>query len=194
MTLRDYWILANKRPTNEHIETDTEWFHHIDGATLYLSFQGSISRLDWIQNIQGSKVPYRDMPRKFKVHKGFLKKWRAIREEVDSLVTDQIAEVIIAGFSQGGALAQLAHEDILFNHGIRATTVAFGSPRVFSWGIPKERLKGVVRVQYGGDMVTGLAPWIMGYKHGGQLSTLGKWPWWLRIRPDHHLKLYGYTW
>ena len=196
MDLKYWWNLADGYDWNhENKETYTEWYHRIDDDTMYLSFCGSDGTYyknkklttDWRQNFSIKRVPYKDMSVKFKVHKGFLEKWKSIRDEVLNL-TDGIKKVEISGFSQGSAIALLAHEDIVFNIKIEPTTVIFGCPRVVSWRAPKDRWKTLTRVQLSWDMVPGLPWFIGGYKHVGEFIHKGRWPSFFRFWPWDHLK------
>jgi len=197
--LRELWAFGTKTFKEVDKETDTQWGWEIQEDTLYLKFQGSVSRLDWRQNLDFLATPYKDMKPKFKVHRGFLGKWKAIQENVQSKITKEINKVIIVGFSQGGALALLAHEDIWFNHEqLRESleTYAFGTPRVFSWLAPRDRFENVTYIQYKGDMVCGVPPWFFGYKHMSKnwitIPEGDKWPQWFRIHPIHHMEYFEY--
>ena len=191
-----FWSLALMPHKQVNKDTDTEWGYKVEDNTLYLSFQGSTSKEDWKQNFNFLKVPYKNMPKKFRVHKGFLIKWKSIEQDVLKLVTKNITKVIIAGFSQGGAVSLLAHESIFFHFERLQNnifTYAFGTPRVFSWNVPKERFKNVTYIQYGGDIVTGVPFTLMGYKHvNNNRVQLIPWPNFLRIGAWQHLKYFKY--
>ena len=89
----------------------------------------------------------------------------------------------ISGYSHGGALAILAHEDFTF-HGLSFVTgYAFGAPRVV-WMPSKtvaSRFSMLTRVRMRGDLVTKLPPWMTGYRHVGSDKPFGAWqppnPW-----------------
>ena len=167
---------------------------------MYLNFQGSSTfkdptgklAEDWKQNFDFLKTPYKEMPKRFRVHRGFLGKWKSVRDEVVRVVNEgKFERIVITGFSQGAALATLCHEELVFR-GFDPVTWAFGSPRVFSWSVPKDRFKNLIRITYGGDMIPGLPFWIFGYRHVGKNTHVGKWPGWLKVRPDHHMKFFTY--
>src|SRR6056297_886405 len=196
-TLHEWWQLADPSYNHYDKETDTEWHSSIKNKILYLAFDGSDSQgisggkltKDWRINFSILKKPYKNMPVEFRAHEGFLKKWKAIRDDVAYLLNNDINKVIISGCSQGAAVALFAHEDIKFRKPrLKVETVVFGCPRVFSLKAPKKRWENVTRVQYAWDIVTGM-PWrIMGYKHVGKLEHFGRKPKWIRIKAKDHLK------
>lgn len=159
--------LALETPNYKNSKTDTEYFFRKVGKIGYLSFQGSTSKLDWKQNFDFLQVPYKRMPKKFRVHRGLLKKYKSVRDDIFKLI-EGIESLKVSGFSQGGALATLLHEDVAFNKPeILLKTVVFSTPRVFSWFTPKDRFTNLVRVEIGFDIIPGLPFFIFGYKHVG---------------------------
>jgi len=163
----------------KNVFTDTEWGWEKRDGVLHLSFCGSNSRLDWAQNFSFWMVPYKRMPQKWKAHAGFVLKWRSIRDDVlkvcDMSDCDSIS---IYGYSQGGALAILANEDIKFHYPTKSiSTFAFGAPRVV-WGKlhgkTADRFGNIILIQNGGDIVPGLPPRWLGYRHWGCVARIGK--------------------
>jgi len=157
-------------------DLDTQYRIEETEDTIKITFQGSVSVLDWFHNFDFLVKPYRGMPKLFFVHRGFLKKWKAVRDNIMSRVISSGKAVEIYGFSQGAALAQLCHEAILFHSGFQPKTVVFGSPKVFGWFNKKElddRLYRVERYENGRDIVTGV-PFFL-YRHYGLLKKIGKW-------------------
>jgi hypothetical protein len=203
-SLKTMWEITTTLFNEKNYETDAEWGwqYENEGKTLLLNFQGSVSHLDWRQNFDFLAAPYKEMEKKFRVHRGFLNKWKSIRDHVQTKVTPEVEKVVILGFSQGGALAVLCHEDVWFQHErLRDSieTYAYGTPRVFSWATPKERFKGLHYIQYGGDMVCGVAPWIFGMKHMSKSRTQvikagKKWPVWFKMHPIHHMEYFYLDW
>jgi len=192
--LKELWEITTTLFSEENPDTSTEWGWKIENDTLYLNFQGSVSKLDWKQNFDFLQVPYKNMPHRFKVHRGFLTKWKSIQAEVIKVIRDhKPKQIVITGFSQGAALATLCHEDLVF-HGHHPETWAFGSPRVFGWKVPGNRFANLTRVSYAGDIITGMAPWFFGFRHVGREYGIGRWPRFLRIRPDFHMKFFTHDW
>jgi len=175
-----------------HNETETEWGHIIQENTLFLFFQGSTSPLDWKQNFKAYQVPYRDMPHNFTVHEGFLLKWKAIKDTVLSYITDDIQNIVISGYSQGAAIATIAHEYIWYNYSRSLKTYTFGSPRVFDFRVPQERFKNLLRVTHANDIVTKMPFAWMFYTHVGEHRHVGKmsWPFIMSVK-DHDYNEYA---
>ena len=173
------WNYVNKK-------TDTEISFTEKNGTMYVSFQGSRSFLDWLQNFMFGKIAYKNMKKKFFVHRGFMRKYQSVRDVVLNKCKDA-KKIEIRGFSQGAALATLAHEDILY-HFFEPNTIIFGSPRVFGWWNKKvldERLKNVVNIRNTRDFVT-MAPFvIMGFRrYGKSIIKKGKY-FFLRFKKNH---------
>ena len=174
----------------KNVDTDTEISFTEKDGTLYISFQGSRSFLDWLQNFMFGKTAYNEMEKKFFVHRGFIKKYKSVRKVVLDRAKDA-KKVELRGFSQGAALATLAHEDISF-HFLEPNTVVFGSPRVFSfWNkkILEKKFKKLINVRNTRDLVTAVPFVIMGFRRYGQpIIKKGKY-FILRFMKNH--KSYG---
>lgn len=158
---------------------DTQW--RLEGRTLYL--QATASLLDWILNFLFLAVPvapYRRMAHPFWAHLGFVAAYKANAEAIQALDFDTIV-----GYSRGGALALLAHEDRLFRTGVEPETFVFGCPAVFS-GISPElagRWSRVTRYESPRDVVTKVCG-LVWLRHVGRLVKIGGRP----RRPA------GYSW
>jgi hypothetical protein len=88
----------------------------VDGARLIVSFRGTQTAGDWLNNIDFVHEPYRPDPAAGNVHQGFQHVYYAIRDSLISLVTARlanIAEILVTGHSLGGALTTLAMPDLL---------------------------------------------------------------------------------
>lgn len=161
---------------------DTQYAIEETEDTLTIKFQGSVSRLDWFYNFFFIPLflikPYHHMPKLYFVHRGFLKKYKAVRLEIQKAVYNNLEKkVVVLGYSQGAALALLAHEDIRFTFGIQSETTVFGCPRVFSlfgYKMLSNRLFGVTRIENGNDIVTRLPFAILFFRHYGEKIHIGK--------------------
>lgn len=170
-TVKGSWQTSDLDVQYRIEETDTE---------VIITFQGSKSLLDWKHNFSFFVKPYREMSKLFFVHSVFLKMYKSVRPDVvnairHSFTYDKVLR--IRGFSQGAALALLAHEEAYFQLSRQADTIVFGCPRVFSAFGRKElrrRMSGVRRIKNGGDIVTSLPPAWMWYKHYGKQINIGK--------------------
>lgn len=141
----------------------------------FLFFQGSVSMSDWIYN--GMVEPYRDMEHPWKAHKGFVLLYKSIADMVANLLkVAPVGRLTVAGYSQGAALATLAHEDMKYrNPGWTVRTFAFGSPRVL-WcpdGHVQALFGDIQRYSLRGDPVPMLPPAIIGYRHVGEENMIG---------------------
>ena len=136
-------------------KTDTEFSIDVKAGKLYIAFMGSTSGLDWLYNFMFWRVPYRGMKKKFRVHAGFLRKYKSIQAELQEIVKENPLPIELRGYSQGAALATLAHEDILYVTGRQPRTIIFASPRVISRKMC-ERFTNLLNVQHRGDIVTWL--------------------------------------
>ena len=157
----------------------------VDGNTLYILFECSREKEDWKNNFDFPKTPYKRMNEKWYAHRGFLRVWRSIRDEIECEVSNilfsspSIENIICVGYSHGGALALFATEDMEYNHGIEynVSGYGFGAPRVI-WGIVpkslKARLSRYTVIRNIPDIVTHLPPKIFGFRNVGKLIKLGK--------------------
>ncbi len=150
-----------------------------DNSTLYIFFQGSNSISDWVRNFFFKKKPYKDMKIKYRVHAGFLAAWK----EVEDIIIEKIQEkannefkwkqIIIAGYSHGGALAAFCHECVWFwRSDLRENGLVgygFEAPRIYGCLFVKKELKPrwqkffIIRTN--NDIVTHCPPAVFGYCH-----------------------------
>lgn len=156
----------------------------VEGDTLFLLFQKSRGRADWINNFRFGAIPYKHMAEEWRAHRGFVRVWKAMRDEVEQKVaeilnTAQLKKITAVGYSHGGALAVLATEDMAYLYGDRyeVTGYGFGGPRVL-WGrVPdsvKKRLECFTLIRNTPDIVTHVPPALFGYKHAGKKVKVGK--------------------
>ena len=157
----------------------------VEGDTIYILFQWSRGVADWISNFNFPKKPYKRMNEKWYVHRGFLKVWRGMRDEIECEVLNiltsspNIKNIYCVGYSHGGALALLCTEDMEFLHGESYVImgVGFASPRVVWGSIPgsvKKRFSKYYVVRNIGDIVTHLPPLFFGFRNAGTLIKIGK--------------------
>lgn len=182
--------------------TDTQWDYKYvvspvdDKIELWIRFEESQSNLDWIQNFNARKIRLRKND-EFKVHKGYATKFNSVRDAVRSIVEiGNYDRLIISGFSQGGALAQLLHHDVFRRTGKEPyATYTFASPRVFTKkGLSANCWNNLKRFVYKNDGVTRIPPVWMGFRHFGTKVQIGEQPnFFQKLLPrfrDHNPKLY----
>lgn len=181
MNLARLFSLTLRAPYTE-VENDASFAAIGMGSTLCLLFQWSCGAVDWKNNLDFPALPYRDMPHRFLCHRGFLRVWKSAEPYIDEILRGSDArKITVAGYSHGGALAMLCHEYVWFTRphlreGL--TGVGFGAPRVL-WRLPgtlwpKERWERFTVVRNADDIVTHLPPALLGYRHTGNLLTVGK--------------------
>lgn len=164
-TLRGPWITVGD---------DVQCRIERDGCVAKLFFQCSASRSDWYSNFDFPAVPYKRQPKPWMAHRGFVSKYHGIRDWLSKEMVG-VVRLEVSGYSHGGALAVLAHEDMSWNEGIDVESWCFGSPRVL-WLPPRavaDRFKRLTRVVVRGDLVAHVPPAILGYRHVGNLHSVG---------------------
>ena len=147
----------------------------VDGNTLYILFEWSDGAEDWRNNFDFPAKPYKRMTERWFCHRGFLRVWKAMRDEIENRVAEtlqkheNISNITIVGYSHGGAMALFATEDMMYLYGAKfaVSGYGFGAPRVL-WGyVPKavrERISAFVTVRNIPDIVTHLPPKIFGFR------------------------------
>lgn len=157
----------------------------VEGDTLYLLFQWSKGFWDWVHNFLFPAKPYKRMSCLWFCHRGFLKVWKAMRDEIEAYVKETLSKnpdvknIVCIGYSHGGALALFATEDMEYLYGESLTVegYGFGAPRVI-WGIVpeavKNRLQAFQVIRNIPDIVTHLPPVLLGFRHVASPLKVGK--------------------
>lgn len=162
----------------------------VEGANdvLYIYFEPSDGRTDWIVNFSFPRKPYKDMNIPYRVHGGFLENWKVVEDTVIARVTEKNAagdfrwkRVVIIGYSHGGALAALCHECVWFHRedlrdcGLGG--ISFDGPRVYGGlYVPaalKERWAHFYVIRNHRDIVTHLPPVVLFFRHVGAILPIG---------------------
>lgn len=155
-----------------------------EGDTLYLLFECSDGLEDWKNNFAFPAKPYKSMDAVWLCHGGFLKVWKAMRDNIEAYVSEilethpEISNIKCVGYSHGAAIAVLATEDMSYLYGDKYTVCGygFGAPRVL-WGIVpkviKERLTCFTTVRNIPDIVTHVPPIFLGFRNAGTLVKIG---------------------
>ena len=118
----------------------------------------------------------------FFCHRGFLRVFSALLPHIESAVADPtLRKILTVGYSHGAALAVLLHEYLwqtrpdLRENGLQS--YGFGCPRVV-WGILPPRLavhwQTFTVIRNIEDAVTHLPPALLGYRHVGEMLTVGE--------------------
>lgn len=158
-----------------HIEGDGSYAYERIGNTLYLYFECSNGKLDWKNNLDFPIKAYKGLF----IHRGFLRVFKSIVPYVEGLILDtSLDEIVITGYSHGGALACLFCEYAWFVRSDLRGKIqgyGFGAPRVM-WGIlgkNRHRWDGFYVIRNINDIVTHLPPALFGYRHVGTLIKIG---------------------
>jgi hypothetical protein len=137
---------------------------------------------------------YKEASVEMLVHKGFKEMYHSVRDEIMSKINVEISQgvryLLILGYSQGGALATLAHEDSGFQFKqLDVSTISFASPKaIYNPSLYiRSRFNALTRYAVSGDPVPMVPPW---FTHVGQSKTVGPfslpWPW--NHQPEAYLR------
>ncbi len=158
-----------------------DYYTEREGDILYIYLECSNGGEDWLNNFDFPSVSYRRMGKTvWFCHRGFLRVWKRIENEIASLISDgSLKNIITVGYSHGAALAVLCHEYVWFNRPDLRTVIegyGFGCPRVI-WGIPNRvtnnRWRRFTVIRNIPDVVTFVPPRLLGYFHVGKILNIG---------------------
>jgi predicted lipase len=151
-----------------------------NGDELALGFVQTIGPIypmskDWIENLKFFKKSLTYNSTKIKAHTGFVEEYELLRKDIfDAIYREPPKTIQLVGFSQGSAVATLAMRDIMYNlPTIACHGTFYASPRVydkrgaeeFCDAVMSNKRSTAIRCSWAGDPVTGLPPWIFGFKH-----------------------------
>lgn len=152
-----------------------------EGERVYLLFEKSNGAIDWRNNLDFPAKAYREMQDTWFVHRGFLRVFNTVKEQIAPIVQDhRVKSIVLSGYSHGAALALLAHEYCVFHRPDLAKRIygfGFGCPRVVWGGVPqkvKERFARFTVIRNDLDVVTHLPPALLGYRHVGNMLKIGR--------------------
>lgn len=186
LTLKKLFDACNRGPWVTAGENVQYRIQKGDGYSIVV-FQPTVGLSDWLINFCAWVKPYRDMKEKWRAHAGYIKAYKSVQKELMAALEGE-KRIILAGYSQGGAIATLLHEDLAYNRPeADVATFAFGAPRVV-WlsKAARNRFDGLLRVSHARDIVTKLPFWVLGYRHVGGLLRFGRggFPWHKYHRPE----------
>lgn len=162
-----------------HTDCDASFAFRVENHTLHIFFEWSNGMTDWKNNFDFPAKPYRDMADGWRCHRGFLRVWKAIEPHLAAeILNPEIGQIIIAGYSHGGAIAQLCYEYCRFHRpDCDVRGYGYGAPRVI-WGRMRSSVKyrflGFVVIRNKGDIVTHLPPALFGFRYGSDVLTIGE--------------------
>ena len=130
--------------------------------TIYLLFQETTNKIDWRTNFNFPLKLYK----KYYVHKGFATAYKSANDIIMNelkqvMIEHSDSNIVVAGWSYGGAMSQLAVEDIYYRFNIKPILVTFGAPRIFFTGIKHFRESVNCAFMYANinDVVTKVVPY-----------------------------------
>lgn len=122
-------FLMIKKASYTKTGDDVDWtITEADGRT-WLLFEESTTKRDWIINFNFPRKLYKFQKHPLLIHGGYGKSWKSANDTIMAEATKH-EDLIIAGWSFGGAMAVLAAEDYYYRTGRKATVVTFGAPKV----------------------------------------------------------------
>jgi predicted lipase len=165
-------------------ETDTQGAVMVDylNMKLYIVFRGTKGERDILTDLECLQEKATIQNRDCSIHKGFLKAYKSVKSQIDSIPFAQFEnyDIITCGHSLGGALATICGADLSTTNKIY--TVTFGSPRVGNTkfvSIFKDHVTLYYRFVHHNDIVPTIPR--INYNHVGQ-----------QIRLDHNGKEISY--
>lgn len=155
-----------------------------NGNTAEIYFQHSCGIWDWVSNFDFAVKPYKRMKDEWRCHRGFLRVFKGMRDEIAELIGTEIdagrvSSIVCVGYSHGAPLALLAVEDLCFRYGDRVPVCGFGfgAPRVIFGDLPEDVKKRVAKytaINVCGDLVSHLPPKAFGYRDAENVVLLAK--------------------
>ena len=103
-----------------------EWGTYEEDDVIYILFQETDGMSDWVQNLSFTKRKYGDL----KFHHGFYELYDLMRDDVIKFVESlpKNKTLVVSGWSQGAAIAQIAVQDIYYHTGRKSILISFGTP------------------------------------------------------------------
>lgn len=156
-----------------HTELNGDWQVVVnqEEKTIFVLFEESNGKKDWFHNFLFFPVPvkpYKRMKSPWFIHWGFKRVYHSFRDDMLKKVNEKTKEfpnfkIIVAGYSHGGALAQIAIEDIIFNLKKPCKLITFGSPKPFFGKFTLNKIKKIVEnnikiFENGSDVVPHVPP------------------------------------
>jgi hypothetical protein len=150
------------------------------GTTLIVTFRGTQTAEDWLDNLDFIGEPYLPVPGRGTVHQGFQLIYYAIRKNLLAIVGPLSAgctDLLVVGHSLGGAIATLAMPDLLNVLSLNLSPVLYNmaSPRAGHDDFQNffdSHVNVCYRIVNQWDVVPHLPPSLAGYVHVGNQVTI----------------------
>lgn len=129
MTHNDLFSLIKNKRDWTHCKSgklSAEWGTYEEADVVHILFQETDGVSDWIQNLSFTKRKYG----KLKFHHGFYELYDLMRDDVIAYVKSipEDKTLVVSGWSQGAAIAQIAVQDIFWHTGRKSALISFGAP------------------------------------------------------------------
>ena len=191
--------LYNKLLTLKYTKSgdDVDWCVFIEDA-VYLAFQQTTSSRDWQVNFNFPVKLYKNQESCIKVARGWGDAYKSCNDEIMQKLLVAHNEhpdldVVICGWSYGGAMAIIASEDFYFRYKLKPSVITFGAPKpLFGYKTRKYVLSCVKHSEqfsHRSDVVTLLPP-VFGYKVLNRV-WIGKFNLINLFKPDIYHCVYG---
>jgi triacylglycerol lipase len=167
-------------------EEDTDGFIGFYEDTLLICFYGTnFNQWKDVKNdIYFCKkvIPYDGVNPKVKVHAGFLRSYKSVRDYIHNIIKSHpYNKITIFGHSLGGAVSTLCAVDVQYNFPEKEIECySWGSPRVGNSAFVKSynsRVPNTYRCVNSEDLVAKLPPFFFFFKHVDKLVFVGKKKW-----------------
>jgi predicted lipase len=143
-------------------------------GAIVVSFRGTVQSItDWVHNLGALKInPLAQYPN-VGMHHGFWWSWQYLKEPVLAAIQSLLqshagAEVVLTGHSLGAAIASDAALDLRLNHGLKTSSVNFGSPRAGDSAysaLLRQEVPNLWRVTHAKDLVPHAVLEDLGFYH-----------------------------
>lgn len=166
-----------------HSEQSGDYAFALNGNTMYLFFQWSNGKRDWLNNFYFIPKRVSGVGVNWLCHRGYLRVWEAIKPSVSEFLekhAKRIKNVVVVGYSHGAAVATIAYDWIWYNYPHLRENLCgygFGCPRVYFGFMSKDMKKRFANfhpVRCAQDIVTHCPFAIMGFRHVNKVIRVGK--------------------
>jgi len=180
-------------------ETNTQCFFMKSKSKLYLTFRGT-SNTDGLReffhdltiSINVDFVDF-DLCGNFgQVHKGFLRAYKSVREEIFEIINEHKLPVQLVGHSLGGALAVLCAIDLYENLTRDFCCCNFGTPKIGDKKFKKSFIDRQIKIKRFFNIKDPIPcyPFSRKFKHVGERYKVGKKYWKCKSINFHFMKTY----
>ena len=142
--------------------------------TIFLLFEPSKQKRDWINNFNFPVKIYKKQQSCLMVARGWGRAYKSCNDEIMEALIKMVKEkpdyqVLISGWSYGGAMSLIAAEEFYFRTRIKPSVITFGAPKPL-WGRKTKNyclscVRDVKQYAHINDIIPYLPPALFGYKH-----------------------------